>query len=376
MKKCMVLFLVCCLLFACCQPAMAEKDIEYKTTVENNQVYIEYFKATTSSLIVPQEINGLPVTGVQFGNLEPNTIVKTVSLPKTLKTIDSQMNYGNRALETIVVDKENPYFCVVDGILYTKDMSKLVQCPAKGITTVVVPNTVKHIGNDGFNECIDLKKVVLPETLETIEDGAFIWSRNLKEVNIPANLTYLGRLAFRDTGIQRITIPQGITNIPEGLFMDCLNLQQVILPQGLIAIGERAFFNCPAMESVLLPSTVETIGEEALGWIDSSFADCLYWHIDENFTLYGKNDVARRYAQESGLRYEDQSFLDDPDFTYEKGDLDGNQVVSAVDALWVLRYAVGKWELTPLQITAGDMNEDTTLNAVDALLILRKAVGK
>jgi hypothetical protein len=238
-------------MFACCQPAMAEKDIEYKTTVENNQVYIEYFKATTSSLIVPREINGLPVTGVQFGNLEPNTIVKTVSLPKTLKTIDGPMNYGNQALETIVVDKENPYFCVVDGVLYTKDMTKLVQCPAKGITTVVVPNTVKHIGNDGFNECIDLKKVVLPETLETIENGAFIWSRNLKEVNIPANLTYLGQMAFRATGIERIALPEGVTQIPNYLFEDCYQLQQVLLPQGVVSIGIRAFFNCPALESVL-----------------------------------------------------------------------------------------------------------------------------
>ncbi len=376
MKKCMVLFLVCCLMFACCQSAWAKEEPEYETTIENNEAYIVYYRATTSTLVVPQQMNGLPVTGVQFGNLDPNTIVKTVSLPKTLKTIDGPMNYGNRALETIVVDKENPYFCVVDGILYTKDMTKLVQCPAKGKTTVVVPNTVKHIGNDGFNECIDLKKVVLPETLETIEDGAFIWSRNLKEVNIPQNLTYLGRLAFRYTGIQRITIPRGITHIPEGLFMDCLNLQQVILPQGLIAIGERAFFNCPAMESVLLPSTVETIEEEALGWIDSSFADCLYWHIDENFTLYGKNEVAHRYALECGLDYEDRSFLDDPDFAYEPGDTDGDKKVNARDALLVLRYAVDKWLFLPQQITAGDMNGDTTLNAVDALLILRKAVGK
>ncbi len=376
MKKCTIFCLIFCLLFACCSSAQAEEKPEYKITVTNNQVYIEYDRVTGSSLVIPQQMNGLPVTGVQFGNLDNNTTVKTVSLPSTLKTIDGPMNYGNRALETIVVDKENPYFCAVDGILYTKDMTKLVQCPAKGKTTVVVPDIVKHIGDDGFNYCADLKKVVLPETLETIEDGAFSLSRNLKEVNIPANLTYLGRAAFSNTGIQRISIPPGITNLPENLFVDCVNLEQVILPQGLIAIGSRAFFNCSALESVLLPATVERIGEEALGWIDSSFADCIYWHIDESFTLYGKNDVAAEYAAANGLRYEERSFLDDPDYVYQKGDLDGNQKANAVDALWVLHYVVGKWELTPEQITAADMNEDGAINAKDALEILKFAVGK
>ncbi len=58
------------------------------------------------------------------------------------------------------------------------------------------------------------------------------------------------------------------------------------------------------------------------------------------------------------------------------GDLDGNKIIDAKDALMVLKAAVGKLELTNSQKIACELNGDSTVNAKDALLILRYAVKK
>ncbi len=62
--------------------------------------------------------------------------------------------------------------------------------------------------------------------------------------------------------------------------------------------------------------------------------------------------------------------------TYSLGDVNGDQNVSAQDALLVLKYAVGKANLTDNQFQAAEVTGDGFLNAVDALEILKYAVGK
>jgi hypothetical protein len=57
------------------------------------------------------------------------------------------------------------------------------------------------------------------------------------------------------------------------------------------------------------------------------------------------------------------------------GDLNGDDNVSAVDALLALRIAVQLDPATSYAIIHGDMNGDGKISAVDALLVLRKAVG-
>lgn len=69
----------------------------------------------------------------------------------------------------------------------------------------------------------------------------------------------------------------------------------------------------------------------------------------------------------------DRSYWGDAEPT---GDLDGNQIVDAADALYVLQAAVNKWQGNDGQRLDGDMDQNGRLDAMDALLILQKAVGK
>jgi len=65
------------------------------------------------------------------------------------------------------------------------------------------------------------------------------------------------------TDILKIRIQEGITEIPAGVFMHCINLKEAILPHSLKRIEDGAFFGCTALSHIALPQNLETIGEYA-----------------------------------------------------------------------------------------------------------------
>ena len=64
------------------------------------------------------------------------------------------------------------------------------------------------------------------------------------------------------------------------------------------------------------------------------------------------------------------------DQKYTLGDVNDDGKINAIDAVLILRAAIGKTELTDIQQKAADVNEDKSVNALDAVVVLRKAVGK
>ena len=60
----------------------------------------------------------------------------------------------------------------------------------------------------------------------------------------------------------------------------------------------------------------------------------------------------------------------------EAGDINGDEIINAKDALVALKVAVGKAKLTEAQKAAADVNKDGQINAKDALEILKHSVGK
>lgn len=63
--------------------------------------------------------------------------------------------------------------------------------------------------------------------------------------------------------ILKIRIQEGITEIPAGVFMHCINLKEAILPHSLKRIEDGAFFGCIALSHIILPQDLEIIGEYA-----------------------------------------------------------------------------------------------------------------
>lgn len=100
------------------------------------------------------------------------------------------------------------------------------------------------------------------------------------------------------------------------------------------------------------------------------------WWMTYNTTVtISFSDTNPFFAQE----FEDDSSSDPSvpsEPTLKRGDIDGDGLVNAADALLVLRSSVGKYQLTEVQTKNADLNDDKKINAADALIILQIAVGK
>lgn len=134
--------------------------------------------------------------GIAFELEEPEYQEEPGSSPKNPVM---GLSFGFAAVERVVVDEDNPYFCARDGVLFNKDMTRLIWYPyGKRDVTYTVPHGVKEIGpwafageahtypvmrKDGtvvegrhytkyvFNKL--LRRVILPDTAEVIWDHAF-----------------------------------------------------------------------------------------------------------------------------------------------------------------------------------------------------------
>lgn len=136
---------------------------------------------------------------------------------------------------------------------------------------LIIPQKIKGkavvgIGEEAFAK-MTFKKVILPESLRYIGDDAFYECEQLTVVNLPESLETLGDKCFLGTNIQQIKIPSKCNIVPYGCFRNCRLLHTVILNDGLKEIKMSAFQES-GLERVSIPSSVKKIGIRAFDYID------------------------------------------------------------------------------------------------------------
>lgn len=83
--------------------------------------------------------------------------------------------------------------------------------------------------------------------------------------------SYMGQQAFHYCKqLTSVTLPAGLTAIPNSFFYECNSLASVTIPASVTSIGDNAFYNCYALESLDLSATqVATIGSSAFSNCDA-----------------------------------------------------------------------------------------------------------
>ncbi|MBD5082498.1 MAG: hypothetical protein HDT44_12150 [Ruminococcaceae bacterium] len=111
---------------------------EYVIHAEDpDSVIITGYTGKDKDIVVPGEIDGKAVRAI-YGRFGSGII--TVSIPKTVQDMDYAFNsYYCTDLTAIYVDADNPNYCSVDGILFSKDKTRLVAFPAKKQNTILFP---------------------------------------------------------------------------------------------------------------------------------------------------------------------------------------------------------------------------------------------
>ncbi len=97
-----------------------------------------------------------------------------IYLGKSVASLSVAALVSCQALACIEVDPANQYFSSMDGILFDKSQTKLVQYPnGKNEVDYLVPSTVTNIGEAAFAECRRLNSITIPATVSVIESQAF-----------------------------------------------------------------------------------------------------------------------------------------------------------------------------------------------------------
>jgi hypothetical protein len=110
-----------------------------------------------------------------------------------------------------------------------------------------------------------LKRITLPQGLRTIGARCFARCSALPRVELPESITELGERSFHFcNSLEHIELPQGITQLHDYTFAECRHLTKITLPNGIRSIGRCCFYNCTHLTALNLPDALEAIGDRML----------------------------------------------------------------------------------------------------------------
>jgi len=219
-----------------------------------------YFCTLLEDITLP---NTLEVLGQQaFFNCQS---LPQINIPASVDSIG--MGPFNRcySLTSIDVDEESEYFCDVDGVLYSKDMTKLYRAPiGKEYGDFTIPESVVEIAYAAFDECAGLTSLTMGDNVTTMDTGVFADCKNLTTVKLSKALTEIpGGTFFGCNVLADITWPETITEIGSSAFLSCRGLTTLEIPEGCTYIADGGFYGCTSLETVTLPATLEKVDDVA-----------------------------------------------------------------------------------------------------------------
>ncbi len=226
-----------------------------------------------------------------------------ILLPESLQKIDPYQFPD--LLEAIIVNEENPYFTSKDGVLYTHDMKTLVRFPGFRDTKpdFEIPDSVERIGRSAFkNACI--RKLTIPDHIEKIDAGAFDGCL-LEELVMPSKMETIEAGIFQNCDIRKLILPKDLKRIKSYAFQGTAGLTEIVaegeMPEMEDAIFSNGYFRgiewwpwkiipkaCflnSFVRKILVPEGVEHIE-------DYAFAGCYHARqivLPQSVTTIGKN---------------------------------------------------------------------------------------
>lgn len=159
------------------------------------------------------------------------TKVSSITIPKNCTNISSQEFQSADWLTEINVPETNTSYCSVDGVLYSKDMKKLVHYPpAKADSTFTLPSTVTTLAYGAFEDNKYLETINGMTQITTLESMVtFSGTQKLKEIDLSGLTQFsLPYYTFRDsTSLEKVTLSSSITSIGLQCFQWSSTLKEV-----------------------------------------------------------------------------------------------------------------------------------------------------
>ncbi len=127
------------------------------------------------------------------------TGLTSVTIPNNVTHIGGLAFYGCDSLTAITVDAPNPAYCSVDGVLFDKSQTTLIEYPGGKAGAYTIPNSVTNIEGAAFESCANLTSVTICSSVTSIGDNAFESCFSLAGVYFQGNVPSLGFEVFFDS---------------------------------------------------------------------------------------------------------------------------------------------------------------------------------
>lgn len=270
------------------------------------------------------------------------------SLLETITFLDEITYVGSNVFESTAYYKnENNW---IGNVLYIGNV--LVKANRDITGKYYIKNGTVTIAAYAFDYCQNqaFEEIVVPETVKYIGDNAFARS-TVKSVNIPSQVTEIPQRAFAASNITAIEIPASIKTIGSNAFYLCRSLKEVVIPEGTETLESGAFSDCYTLQSVTIAKSVTSIADDA-------FIRCSQLKV-----IYGySGSAAEKYANDNGISFEPLvESIDFPDVA------EGDWYYEAV------QYCAGKGFITGYK--NGKFGPADALQRQDFVVILARIAG-
>ena len=275
---------------------LSKMDYDYSYKILNDGTLRLYqYEGTDTNIVVPDTIDGRKVTVLgnsTFQYCTQASDIESVTLPDSLTTIEKNAFYNCEKLKSVTipqnvssiglaafveglsesslteikVDPENPYFSEKDGVVFSKDGTKLIVFPSGRSGDYQIPDGTVSVGDYAFYYCVN---------------------------------------------VSSITVPGSVRSLGEGTFGNCSSLTKAVLNEGLEEIGEYAFQSSSGIRDIIIPASVKSVGKNGLRlssgcrirvlstdtvWADDAFRD--------SALIAGKKDsTLQKYAEDRGYTF-------------------------------------------------------------------------
>ena len=275
---------------------LSKMDYDYSYEILNDGTLRLYqYEGTDTNIVVPDTIDRRKVTVLgnsTFQYCTQASDIESVTLPDSLTTIEKNAFYNCEKLKSVTippnvsfiglaafveglsesslteikVDPENPYFSEKDGVVFSKDGTKLIMFPSGRSGDYQIPDGTVSVGDYAFYYCVN---------------------------------------------VSSITVPGSVRSLGEGAFGNCSSLTKAVLNEGLEEIGEYAFQSSSGICDIIIPASVKSVGKNGLRlssgcrirvlstdtvWADDAFRD--------SALIAGKKDsTLQKYAEDRGCMF-------------------------------------------------------------------------
>ena len=232
-------------------------------------------------IIIPES-----VTMLGGGLFLECTSLEEVNIPRNVNLIGGGWSQhrndglvpGCSALKTINVSPDNQYYSSLDGVLYNKEQTWILDCPEGYEGKLRIPEGVTTAAWGAFYDCARVTEIFFPSTLVTIQSSyelnTFYGCKSLTAFSVDSMNSVFSTengvlfyqsygkrylFSFPKTYVGAYDIPNNIDGIWSYAFSYCPELTAVHLPSEMFRIYLGAFRGCSKLETITIPDGITLI---------------------------------------------------------------------------------------------------------------------